>query len=160
VTTDLRPEQLPITAGHPRIEVSRLRVDVLADPLPPGDIVFANLLIHHFDRVDAVALLARMHAAATLGGAVFDLDRNRWAFLLARGILPLFARSAVTVADGLASVQQAFRRDELAGLAREAGIPTPRLKRYLGVRALLWWRRNETLSTSSPSRSPSATSIP
>ena len=73
----------------------------LADPLPHGDLVFANLLIHHFDRDEAVAILSRMHAAAALGGAVFDLDRNGWAFLLARGILPLFARSAVTVADTL-----------------------------------------------------------
>jgi hypothetical protein len=138
MVTDIRPELLPPPSRSGKVVVRTQKLDALSDPLPPHDICFANLLIHHLGWTEAHALLSRMREAR-LGAALFDLDRNFWAFHFLRLFFPLWVRSPVTVADALASVQQAFRPAELLTLAREAGIAKPRLRRVLFLRTLLWW---------------------
>ncbi|HVR75655.1 MAG TPA: hypothetical protein VMT52_15075 [Planctomycetota bacterium] len=138
-STDLRPDDLPAAGSANGVTVIPLRLHALEDPLPESDIAVANLLIHHLDDSGAVQLLTRLAASSRLGGAVFDLDRNPFAFHLLRLTLPLWARSPITVADALISVQQAFRPEELMDLAERAGIPSPRSSRHLGLRTLLWW---------------------
>jgi len=140
LSTDIRPEFLPAPGRRgDRITVRAARLDAVLDVIPAADITVTNLLIHHLDRADAARLLASMRGASRLGGAVFDLDRNRWAFQFFRAFFPLWARSPISCADSLISVQQAFRVDELVELAREAGIQSPRARRYVGLRTLLWW---------------------
>jgi SAM-dependent methyltransferase len=139
LSTDIAPDFLPQPGRRGRVMVRSARLDALTDPIPEADITIANLLIHHLERAHAVGLLERMRAASRRGGAVFDLDRNRWAFACFRVFFPLWARSPFTCADALISVQQAFRVGELADMAREAGIERPHLRRYVGLRTLLWW---------------------
>jgi SAM-dependent methyltransferase len=139
LSTDAAPEHLPPPGRRGRVTVRSARLDAVRDPIPAADIAVANLLIHHLDREGAARLLAGMRGASRLGGVIFDLDRNRWAFHFLRAFFPLWAKSPITCADALISVQQAFRRDELIDLAREAGILHARARRYLGLRTLLWW---------------------
>ena len=139
LSTDVAPEFLPAPGRRGRVTVRSARLDATRDPIPPAEITVSNLLIHHLDRADAVKLLAGMNGASRLGGAVFDLDRNGWAFQFFRAFFPLWARSPISCADSLISVQQAFRVDELVDIAREAGIQQPRARRYVKIRTLLWW---------------------
>jgi hypothetical protein len=136
----LRTDFLPPAGEQDGVSIEPLRVDALYDPLPRADVGVANLLVHHFDDADVVQLLARLHAACRLGGAVFDLERNAWAFGVVRWLFPLWVRSPVTAADSLISVQQAFRPEELLRLAREAGIGNARVRSCLRIRLLLQWR--------------------
>jgi hypothetical protein len=138
-STDLRPDDLPAAGTTNGVTVIPLRLHALEDPLPESDIAVANLLIHHLDDAGARRLLTRLAASSRLGAAVFDLVRSPFAFHFLRLTLPLWARSPITVADALISVQQAFRPEELMALAVEAGIKSPRLSRHLGLRTLLWW---------------------
>lgn len=139
LSTDVAPEFLPAPDRRGRVTVRSARLDATRDAIPAAEITVANLVIHHLDHAGAARLLAGMRGASRLGGAVFDLDRNRWAFHFFRAFFPLWARSPITCADALISVQQAFRLDELMDLAREAGIQGARARRYLGLRTLLWW---------------------
>ena len=116
------------------------KLDWLRDPLPECDVIYANLVLHHFSQKDAILALMRMKDAARRGGVIFDLSRSRTAFTLFRWIFPLVVSSPVTVADGLVSVQQAFTPDELRDLAGEAGIRNPRVTTHGFFRARLSWR--------------------
>ena len=145
LATDVSASMLPEARSGPDLVVLPLRLDVVSDPLPETDVIFANLLIHHLPGLEAAALLRNMRGAARLGGAVFDLDRNAFAFHFMRLFFPLWARSPISPADALISVQQSFRVEELRALAAEAGIERPHLRRYLGLRTLLWWETAQSL---------------
>ncbi|TPW14893.1 MAG: hypothetical protein FD129_1000, partial [bacterium] len=106
------------------------RLDWLADPLPVADVVVANLVLHHFETAAAVTALARAATAARIGGVIYDLHRRALAFHLLKWTLPLIARSPITLADGLISVQQAFTPRELLELARAAGIERPEVSTH------------------------------
>jgi len=142
ISTDLHPQNLPTAGQRGNVTVRPQQLDALHDALPTADLCFANLLIHHFHREEALGLLLRMRIAARLGGAVFDLDRNPWAFHFLRLFFPLWVRSPITVADALTSVQQAFRLDELEDMALAAGIEKPHIERFWMLRSLLWWERD------------------
>jgi SAM-dependent methyltransferase len=118
-----------------------VKLDWLEDHLPECDVACANLVLHHFSTDDAVRALARMNEAALVGGVVYDLNRTRFAFEALRWTIPLFARSPLTVADALVSVQQAFTRSELLDLARRAGIMKPHVTTHALMRLRLWWER-------------------
>jgi len=139
LSTDISRSMLPDARSGPGLVVRPVRLDVVSDPLPEADVIFTNLLIHHLSDSQAAALFRNMRRAARLGGAVFDLDRNAFAFHFLRLFFPVWSRSPISPADALISVQQAFRVEELRALAAEAGIETPHLRRYLGLRTLLWW---------------------
>ncbi len=143
--TDIQTTSLPPRTQEAGVRVDSRRIDVLHDAFPPSDIVFSNLLIHHFDDADALQVLRKMHGSSRLGGVVYDLDRNRWAFKLLKAFFPLWARSPITVADSLLSVQQAFRREELLDLARRAGMVNSRTRSIFRVRLLLEWRSDVPL---------------
>jgi SAM-dependent methyltransferase len=149
LSTDISPAMLPAPRDGP-VVVRAARLDAVSDPLPAADVIFANLLIHHLSDPDAASLLRKMRESARLGGAVFDLDRNPFAFHFLRLFFPLWARSPLSPADALISVQQAFRVEELRALADGAGIERPRLRRYLGLRTLLWWESVPTRGAKRP----------
>lgn len=116
------------------------RLDWLVDPLPACDVACSNLVLHHFDRDDALAALRRMAGSARLGGVVYDLNRHPLAFQILRWTMPFVAASPLTVADALISVQQAFTPGELHDLAREAGIRDPQVTTHALFRNRLAWR--------------------
>jgi len=94
-----------------------------------GSSVFIGLIM--------VLTFAVLAARAVL---IQDLRRTRVGYALAFLTLHILAHSDVARVDGLRSVAGAFTMDEVAELARKAGIPHPRLRRCWPQRYVLSWR--------------------
>lgn len=127
-------------AGDGRIEP--VEMDVLTGELPSDcDVVTTNLFLHHLEDVDAVALLARMAAAARHAVLVQDLRRTRLGYVLAWIGLHTLTASEVARTDGLRSVEGAFTLDEVDGLVRRAGLDGASVGRAWPQRLVVRWRR-------------------
>jgi SAM-dependent methyltransferase len=94
------------------------------------DVVVCSLFLHHFPDDRAVELLRAFARVARRAVVVIDLERN-W---LAERFLPwtrlLFRWSPITLHDGPVSVRAAFTPEELAALARRAGLERIRVRRH------------------------------
>lgn len=112
--------------------------DVRAIPFPPHsfDFVSASLFLHHFEDHAAVEVLRCLSQIARHALLVNDLERHAFSYHFIR-LAPFFARSPVTRFDGPASVQRAFRKEELEELARSAGLAHPRVRKHLPFRLSL-----------------------
>ncbi|MCC6362026.1 MAG: methyltransferase domain-containing protein [Bryobacterales bacterium] len=112
-------------AGSPK-----LLADAFHLPFGPAsfDVVFSSLFLHHFEDDAVVELLGGMHAAARKAVVAVDLERHP----LAKAFLPatrwLFGWHEITLHDGPVSVAAGFRKEELAALARRAGLRGPRVR--------------------------------
>jgi ubiquinone/menaquinone biosynthesis C-methylase UbiE len=95
------------------------------------DVVWCSLFLHHFEFADAARLLAEMRRVARRYVIALDLERSRLAYRFLPLTRPLFGWHAVTVHDGMASVQAGFTRVELADLAESAGLRRARVRRHL-----------------------------
>jgi ubiquinone/menaquinone biosynthesis C-methylase UbiE len=97
--------------------------DALRLPFPHNsfEVCMCNLFFHHFSGADAVQLLRSLAAVASQAVLVNDLERHLIPYLFIRTV-PLFSRSRLTRHDAPASVRQSYTREELAGLALEAGF--------------------------------------
>lgn len=93
-------------------------------PLPDGSVdwVFSSLFLHHLSPEENVRVLREMARVARRGLFILDLRRHRIARWLVGALGPIFFRSAVSVADGCASVEQAYTIEEVARIARAAGL--------------------------------------
>jgi ubiquinone/menaquinone biosynthesis C-methylase UbiE len=87
------------------------------------DWVMSSLFFHHFGPEENAAILAEMWRVARAGIAVVDLRRSRISRRAVALLGPIVFRSRVSVADGRASVEQAYKREEIARIARAAGLP-------------------------------------
>jgi len=102
----------------------RVAADAFQLPFSEGafDYVFCSLFLHHFSDAEVSELLASFHRTARKALIVVDLQRS----LLARYFLPatawLFRWSAITLADGPASVRAGFTGREIRKLAGGAGL--------------------------------------
>jgi ubiquinone/menaquinone biosynthesis C-methylase UbiE len=98
--------------------------DAIALPLADGsfDWVFSSLFLHHLSPEENVLVLREMARIARRGLFVLDLRRHRIARWIVGALGPIFFRSAVSVADGCASVEQAYTIDEVEEIARRAGL--------------------------------------
>lgn len=114
------------------------RLDALRDPLPPADVVYSTLFLHHLDECDAERLLGHMAAAARRMVVVQDLDRSLAGLWLAMLGVNLLTRSKVARVDGPRSVRAAYRPDEALALARRAGLQA-RVRRCWPRRYNLVW---------------------
>lgn len=124
------------------IDAELVQVDLLREPLPGGrNVVTCSLFLHHLEDDDAVAALRAMAAAAGRLLVVDDLVRGSWGYALAATIPRLVTRSPVVHVDARRSVRAAFTVDELAGLARTAGLRGARVIPHWPARQLLVWER-------------------
>ena len=123
------------TAGH---EGTFERIDVLSDPLPAADVLLNSLFLHHLDRDQAVAFLAKL-AAVPAAVVLCDLRRTRRGWLLARVGTRLLSRSPVVHYDGPQSVRAAWTSAEIHDLAAAAGIAGYRLTTHFPQRFVLSW---------------------
>ncbi len=91
-------------------------------PRPPA-IVLCTLALHHFDRPDAVRLLARLGVLAGDSGRILvtDLRRSRSVRLGVWWLTTLWMRNRMTRHDARLSMQHAWSMDEVRELAGEAG---------------------------------------
>ena len=100
-------------------------------PLADGsfDWVFSSLFLHHLSPDQNVHVLREMARVARRGLFVLDLRRHRVARWIVGILGPIFFQSTVSVADGCASVEQAYTIEEVAEIARRAGLVRFELRR-------------------------------
>jgi len=122
VAFDRRPNHLTNGNHFPR-GFSRVAGDAPEFPFRAEsfDVVMCNLFLHHFSGEHARKMLQGLAAIASQAVLINDLERHPLPYFFIRFAWP-FARSRVTRHDGAASVRQAYTRQELGELAREAGF--------------------------------------
>jgi SAM-dependent methyltransferase len=126
VSLDRRPVHL-VTAN-----TAKVAADAFALPFADGsfDFVMCSSFLHHFSSDDVAALLKEMRRIARRSVIVIDLERHpfAWFFLpLSRGFLRW---GELTVHDGCASVEAAFRLSELESIAVALAPATVALRRH------------------------------
>lgn len=112
--------------------------DAFRLPFPARSIdwVVSNLLFHHFSPEQNVLLLREIARVARGGFALLDLRRHLLPLLFVSVFGPLVFQSRVSVADGRASVRQAYTRGEAERIVRDA-IPGARVERVFPYRLLI-----------------------
>ncbi|HTF89728.1 MAG TPA: methyltransferase [Planctomycetota bacterium] len=117
---------------------SFFELNVLLDPMPVGyDVLTCSLFLHHLSESDAIALLAKMRAAAKRAIIVQDLVRSPAALRLAWLATRLCSRNPLILEDGPASVAAAFTIDEVRELAKHADLDKARVHRRWPYRWVL-----------------------
>jgi 2-polyprenyl-3-methyl-5-hydroxy-6-metoxy-1,4-benzoquinol methylase len=94
------------------------------------DFVFCSLFLHHFENEQIVALLGQFGGIARRAVLVIDLERHPIPYYFIAWSRPLLDWDPVTVHDGAISVEAAFRPNELADLARRAGLKNVRARAF------------------------------
>jgi hypothetical protein len=91
--------------------------------------VVCSLFLHHFTDEQAAEVVAGLLRTARRAVVAIDLERS----MVLRSTMPLLGLAmgwcAVTRHDARASVEAAFRAEELAALARRAGATTVAVRR-------------------------------
>jgi len=124
------------------LSVKFFEADVIASPLPDDyDVVMCSTFLHHLDDQEAAGLLANMGKAARRMVLVNDLTRSQLGYLLALIGTRLLTRSYVVHFDGPQSVRSAFSIDEVAAMAKTAGLNGAQFSRHWPQRFLLKWKR-------------------
>lgn len=115
------------SAPHPK-----LLGDAFALPFRAGsfDYVCCSLFLHHFSDKQVVELLRSFYGVARRALLVSDLERNIVPYLFLPATKYVFGWERITVHDGMISVRAAFRKRELLGLSRQAGIQNAQAKVY------------------------------
>jgi ubiquinone/menaquinone biosynthesis C-methylase UbiE len=108
--------------------------------LPVGDAavdwIVSTLIFHHFSPEQNVLLLREFARVARRGFALLDLRRHLFPLLFVSIAGPLLFESRVSVADGPASVRQAYTQPEAEQIAREAW-PGTKVERVFPFRLLI-----------------------
>jgi 2-polyprenyl-3-methyl-5-hydroxy-6-metoxy-1,4-benzoquinol methylase len=114
-------------APHPKILGDALRMPVRDCGV---DFVFCSLFLHHFSDEQVTDLLRTLYKIAKRAVLISDLERNivSYCFLPMTG--PVLGWCPITIHDGMISVRASFRADELAELARRAGINEVQVKTH------------------------------
>ena len=124
--TDVRPEIVTVAQEiqHRSATITVRQGQIENEPDASFDVVHASMVLHHLDRDGAIALLREMARASRRAVVINDLDRGwRWwigAWILTR----LFTRNPYTRNDAPLSVRRAYTADEMADMARAAGLRT------------------------------------
>lgn len=104
--------------------IEYIQTNVLGNELKPGqfDVVISSLFSHHFADQEWIALVKKMQRCASRGVILTDLHRHWLLYYAVIIITRVFTRNKMVRVDGPLSVKRAFRRDELQGLLKAAGI--------------------------------------
>ena len=95
------------------------------------DFVMANLFLHHFEDEDIETLFHEFARVARRAVLVVDLWRHPLPRLFLPATRRLFGWQALTVHDGVRSVEAGFTKRELECAARAAGLSGVRVRRHL-----------------------------
>jgi ubiquinone/menaquinone biosynthesis C-methylase UbiE len=114
-------------APHPKILGDALRMPIRDRSV---DFVFCSLFLHHFSDERVIELLSTLYRIANRAVLISDLERSivSYCFLPMTG--PVLGWRPITIHDGMISVRASFKADELAELARRAGINEARVKTH------------------------------
>jgi ubiquinone/menaquinone biosynthesis C-methylase UbiE len=94
------------------------------------DFVFSSFFLHHFSDDEIVRLLASFGEIARRAVLAIDLERGPLAYHFIPATRWLFGWHNLSMHDGPASVQAAFKREELASLAKKAGLAKARVSTH------------------------------
>jgi ubiquinone/menaquinone biosynthesis C-methylase UbiE len=94
------------------------------------DFVYCSLFLHHFDNDAIIRLLRDFRRVARRAVLLIDLERGPGAYYFMPLSQWLFHWNRITLHDAPASVEAAFKKDELAALARAAGFESIDIRRH------------------------------
>ena len=116
-----------------------IAADVFSAPVADHafDFVLCNHFFHHLPEERAIELLRAMARWARIAIIVNDLERQAIPYYFFRLFHSLFTSSSMSRVDGLASFRQAFRKEELERIARQANLEDVRVERRWPFRLLL-----------------------
>ena len=148
VATDVRPEivRLAKLVGDqaPRFEVRLGSPDRIDEADGSFDVVHASLVLHHLEPTDAVKFLRETARVASQAVIVNDLERARGWFVAASLLTRLTTGNRYTRHDAPLSVRRAYRPNELAQLARKAGlVEDARYRTRPGYRYAIAFRKRQ-----------------
>ncbi len=138
LATDVSEDVLAVarreTADVPTITIEAC--DARALPYRDGafDIAVCSLALHHFPRTEAVQVLAEMGRVSRRGTILNDLVRTWPGYVGAWLLGNVTTTNRLTRHDAPLSILRAFTPDELAVMAREAGLTN------ITVTSHLFWR--------------------
>jgi SAM-dependent methyltransferase len=135
---------LDLKMSHARLSPRGLTLagDALRLPLADGsvDVVFSTLFLHHFGPEEVRRLLAEAARVARRAVVALDLTRSVASLALVSVVGPLFFESRLSIADGRASVRQAYTLEEARSLA-QAALPGASVTRAGAfVWGLVFWK--------------------
>ena len=115
---DQKPDHL-LPAPAPKVAA-----DALSLPFGPAsfDFVFSSLFLHHFEDDAVTGLLREMARVAKSAVLALDLYRHPIPYYFVPLSKPVYGWDPITAHDAPVSVAAGFRPQELAALARHAGL--------------------------------------
>ena len=120
-------------------EISSVRGDTLH--LPFADCTFdyaiCSLFTHHFKDQQVVALLLELSRVARRQIFVIDLHRHPVAYYFYTTLGRLFLHNRLIREDGALSILRSFKPEELARLAKQAGLSDIKVERRFPYRLVL-----------------------
>lgn len=127
--------------GTPEVQI--VAGNALEAPIRPKsiDVALCSLVLHHLPEEAVVGLFRRLADLARLGFVVSDLRRGRLAWAAVWLATHAVSRNRITRHDGPLSVRRAYTPEELARLARRAGLPDIRWHRAPAFRQVGVWTR-------------------
>ena len=139
LATDASMDILALAKGRDAGGVEFEVADARRLPFADGsfDVATCSLLLHHFDRDGAVAVLREMRRVSRRGIVVNDLVRGWLGYAGAWGLSRVFTSNPLTRHDAPVSVRRAYTRAELAELAALAGLDPVRFTSCLGYRVAM-----------------------
>lgn len=86
------------------------------------DLLHCCLFTHHFGDTDLVTLFAHFHQKARVGVIINDLHRHPLAYFSIKYLTHFFSQSAMVRYDAALSVARGFKKKEIVGILKKAGI--------------------------------------
>jgi ubiquinone/menaquinone biosynthesis C-methylase UbiE len=125
-------------------EISSVRGDALQLPFADNqfDYAFCSLFTHHFRNDDVVAILRELSRVASGRIFVIDLHRHPVAYYFFTTVGRLFLHNRLIREDGALSILRSFKPEELASLAKRAGLKGIEVTRRFPYRLVLSSRKN------------------
>ncbi len=122
---------------YPEITLLQTNAKDYPDPKEPFDYALSSLCLHHMSNADVVQLLRRSDRIAARGVIMNDLKRSARAWAWIWGLTRLLRAHPIVRNDAPLSVRNAFTKQELEFLARQAGLPYMRVRTHFGYRFTL-----------------------
>jgi SAM-dependent methyltransferase len=119
--------------------ITLLCADAHCLPFPDNsfDIAISSMFLHHFEGQEAARIVRSMHSVARCGVIINDLRRHPLAYYGIAALTRILPASPMVRHDAPLSVLRGFRRNELADIAKLAGLPAYRLCRRWAFRWVL-----------------------
>ncbi len=129
-----------LSRDYPEIEFKQGDILTFADP-NRYDIVFCNLVLHHFSEQEAVLVLEQCRKLSKASVLVSDLRRSWFTSVGVHLLTAIVFRDPMTRNDGRLSAARAFSFPELRSLAERANWENFRHRRFRYGRQAIWQER-------------------